>query len=443
LLKYQLDTKPLWRPIHYLGSKLRFSSVIVDAVEAARRRPGAVLDLFSGSGTIAAALAPHGSVTANDIQEYSRVICSALLSRDRIAESSLAGVYAATTGGFRHELATACEPLLDFELSALADLRRGDLRSIAALQEAAPLALANLPDEGSKLARAVKETRRRLALSGLQDDNRTATLQLFAGTYFSFAQAVDLCALIAYANERGHDRDGLLAPVLSCASDIVNSIGKHFAQFVKVTARDGGLKRHLLPKLLLDKEASVAVIYKKWLERYQELGPPRYEHRVMKGDYRAAIADAASDVAVVYADPPYGREHYSRYYHVLETMSLGDKPDVSESNLEIKHSRGVYRTDRHQSPFCIKSQAPDAFRSLFVGAKEMNASVVLSYSPESITEKTRTRVLSIEEIRNIASQYFAKIDLIVIEEARHSRLNRSDLNSTGQNAAEVLLICED
>ena len=73
----------------------------------------------------------------------------------------------------------------------------------------------------------------------------------------------------------------------------------------------------------------------------------------------------------MYADPPYTRDHYSRYYHVLETMSLRDNPEVSMTMIRAggspRVSRGVYRADRYQSPFCIKSQAAGAFEELCRG----------------------------------------------------------------------------
>ena len=43
--------------------------------------------------------------------------------------------------------------------------------------------------------------------------------------------------------------------------------------------------------------------------------------------------------SVVYADPPYTRDHYSRYYHLLDTLLLYDYPDPV--------GKGQYRLDRN------------------------------------------------------------------------------------------------
>ena len=68
-----------WRPIHYLGSKLRLVESIREALLDLDPGVGSVCDLFAGSGTVALALSNERNVVAADIQEYSRVICTALL----------------------------------------------------------------------------------------------------------------------------------------------------------------------------------------------------------------------------------------------------------------------------------------------------------------------------------------------------------------------------
>src|SRR5207253_2965645 len=61
--------------------------------------------------------------------------------------------------------------------------------------------------------------------------------------------------------------------------------------------------------------------------------------------------------AVIYADPPYSKDHYSRYYHVLETLVRYDYPSAAGA--------GRYRPDRYSTPFSLRRQAPAAFNALF------------------------------------------------------------------------------
>jgi len=73
-----IPSAQVWRPIHYLGSKLRVIDAISSLVDRIDPGKGRICDLFAGSGTVSAAIATQRAVTAVDIQEYSRVLCSAL-----------------------------------------------------------------------------------------------------------------------------------------------------------------------------------------------------------------------------------------------------------------------------------------------------------------------------------------------------------------------------
>src|SRR5262245_8638935 len=75
-----LPSTPVWRPIHYLGSKLRLVEPLRLALDQVDPSRGRCVDLFAGSGTLSAALSAYRDVTAVDIQEYSRVLCSAVLN---------------------------------------------------------------------------------------------------------------------------------------------------------------------------------------------------------------------------------------------------------------------------------------------------------------------------------------------------------------------------
>jgi hypothetical protein len=83
------DAAEPWRPIHYLGSKLRVLETLEGTVSSVSRKGDRVCDLFSGSGTVSAWLARSRAVSAIDIQEYSRVICSALLKPGRVCVDAL------------------------------------------------------------------------------------------------------------------------------------------------------------------------------------------------------------------------------------------------------------------------------------------------------------------------------------------------------------------
>jgi adenine-specific DNA-methyltransferase len=60
---------------------------------------------------------------------------------------------------------------------------------------------------------------------------------------------------------------------------------------------------------------------------------------------------------VVYADPPYTKRQYAAYYHLLETIVLGDEP-------ELTGSTGLRPWHDKDSDWCHRRRAPDALRRL-------------------------------------------------------------------------------
>ena len=149
------------------------------------------------------------------------------------------------------------------------------------------------------------------------------------------------------------------------------------------------------------------------------------------------------DVSAIYADPPYTRYHYSRYYHVLETICLRDNPEVSTTfpNGKGGFSRAIYRKDRHQSPFCIKSQAEEAFDLLFQKTKDLGVPLILSYSPFDASKAVTPRLQTIDQLVEKAKEYFEEVSVISPGEFTHSKLNSTEKNFEANHEAELLIVC--
>lgn len=59
-------------------------------------------------------------------------------------------------------------------------------------------------------------------------------------------------------------RDLYLAALLSTASDIVDTVGKHFAQPIKARDSKGNIKKTVYNKAVKDKTIGVLDLYKEW-----------------------------------------------------------------------------------------------------------------------------------------------------------------------------------
>jgi len=89
---------------------------------------------------------------------------------------------------------------------------------------------------------------------------------------------------------------------------------------------------------------------------------------VVTGDYWT-VPVAPDDV--VYLDPPYTKRQYAAYYHVLETIAVGDQPAVDGvTGLRPWHALA--------SPYCYSRRAPHELKR-FVESTPARA-IVLSYS---------------------------------------------------------------
>lgn len=437
----------IFRPIHYLGSKLRLASAIANALDDADATRGTVLDLFAGSGTTALALAGHRRVIASDIQEYSRVICSALIS-SRPSELDIVSTFAArfeAGSALFDALRQAVEPLVQFERDALHSARRGETDAICSVLEHGSILAAErgISSGTPEHQRRLKEVAKRMELAGLAGSPLATTVRYFGGAYFSYAQAVELDCLAALAHEAMPSAltDVFTAALLSTASDTVNTVGKQFAQPLRPRNKQGVVKQHLLAKIDRDRHLDVRATYMAWLQRYALHRPRGTGHVVARADYREALTQFTGQYSVVYADPPYTRDHYSRFYHVLETMARRDNPSIARSpgSSHNELSRGLYRDDRHQSPFCIRSQAAGAFRELFKLASNGGANMVVSYSP--FESGAHPRLMQIDALIDLARQFYGSVELESVDGISHSKLNHSSLNFELPAEAEVLLVC--
>lgn len=442
------ESQVSWRPIHYLGSKLRILNEIDGAVSDVGGDKGRVCDLFTGSGTVFLDQARKRSAVGVDIQEYSRVICSALSSKTSM-----------NWGGFfekceevsdksgRSGAVWAIQPLIDLEDEAI-DLASdvGSANLLCDLLEAGSpvVAMGNgMASESSKYGKALAEYNKRLTRLSREQRRFTTLARHFGGLYFSFRQASALDAILEVAsNIESSAKDLAVAALITSASDLSNTVGKQFAQPIRPRNKDGSIKSSLYSLASRDRNKDVWSVYKSAAANYELVrGFGNVDGYAVKSDYRKFLQNIPEDVSVVYADPPYTRDHYSRFYHVLETIACGDDPEVSNSGVKSGVSRAAYRRDRHQSPFCIKSAAGRAFEDLVGGVQRRGIPLIISYSGFSKENEAHPRVVSISDVLSVASRYYRNVEVRDISTILHSRLNRRDLSRDKSIAAETLIIC--
>lgn len=116
----------------------------------------------------------------------------------------------------------------------------------------------------------------------------------------------------------------------------------------------------------------------------------------------ACAAEQAEFGDLVFIDPPYSGVHYSRFYHVLETISRGECGEVSGSG------RYPDADKRPRSLFSMKSTATEALGTLLESLSARRASVVLTF-PNHLCSNG----LSGTAIRAIAKKLFRVDEKVV------------------------------
>lgn len=423
------------RPIHYIGNKSRYLDAIEQVVESVASPGSTACDLFAGTSVVTRRFAQRRPVISADIQTYSQVLGRALTQPTTFMPIEIERLVSSARDWLRL-VRPKVEELLRFERDAERE-SAADPASLAALIEHG--SFVNEDDGPPRFVQA-----KQFARTGLSPDVATLTWY-YGGVYFSYAQALELDALrhaIRASNERC---DTLVAAVMGAASDAVSTVGNHFAQPVQPRRRDGSLKDNWAASVVRNRQYAVLDGFTRWVSRYGATAPTRYRCTAIQSDFQQTLSNLGPDVGVIYADPPYTRDHYSRFYHVLETIALDDNPGVSRGQGSPLPSRGLYRLDRHQSPFSIRSQVRPAFQELFASAKRLDVPLVLSYSPMSEGTRARpeTRMVSIQDLVDTATGYFADVQIVDVEASSHSRFNRVALNAAVDGAAEVLVVARN
>ena len=438
------------RPIHYLGRKLRMLESVKEAVDTVDASKGCLCDLFSGSGTVSKYFSEYRDIVAVDIQNYSGVLCEAMMGRLNYVFDINAMMCEIKQSSVRRKQLSIFGELLEYEDTCMEKARNHEISDLYEIIEKGSIYIfikEGRNDCSEKLNKVLANLKKNISYGSDNELLDSIITRYYGGLYFSYQQAFDMDSIEHFVFKlEGLVMIKSLAALLSTASEIVNTVGKQFAQPLKVSDGKGKYKVSLAKKILEDRSMKVFDVYEKWLKFYLSVGEDSHKHFVICDDYLSAL-DKLKDtnVSVIYADPPYTRYHYSRYYHVLETICLRDNPKVTTTfpNGFGGISRAIYRAGRHQSPFCIKSQAEEAFDRMFRKVKELGVPLVLSYSPFDASQAVTPRLQTVNQLIEKAKMYFNQVTTMSPGEFTHSKLNCAGKNFRANHEAEILILCKN
>lgn len=443
------------RVIQYLGSKLKILDEIKKEIDRITTKDGTVVDLFAGTGVVAGYLAKDYNVIANDIQAYSSLITGVLIKgmHTDITYDDLINSSAYKKN--KNNLQKLFKDILEYESKLLMD---EDYEKLAYLCES-NVFYNGKNIEKEKIRELTKIFGKSLELFS-QDtiDYYRKEKEVYAlftlyysNGYFSVQQCIEIDSLRKAIDElekqdlyTSNDKQVLLVCLLHALSEIVSSVGKNFAQPIKVVDGKGNIKKFAIKRCMRDRKLSIKDAFKGILN---EINADRKlfskNNSVYQLDALKFLDEVdMSQVQTFYLDPPYTIDHYSRYYHVLETLVEYDYPELEEKTFHGKKylMNGRYRNDRVQSNYCILSKGKNEFDLLIKKIAENNINVVMSYSDSDDDKNTRKRVVSREELLEILKKHYPCVEQRNIIH-KYRKLSSKESNRKDFEDSELLFIC--
>jgi len=402
-----------------------------------------IIDLMAGTHTIGYAMKDRCLIVANDIQRYSMVIGQTLLNYnpeirfDGEIRNAFRRYFAAN---MRHLEGLFETPLRMERLFLTEDpTRLPRWEQYCDFCESFPYvgrpAVASDWPEDLTLLFAQQRINAYRTLHKLEPYSLFSLY--YANSYVGLRQALEIDSL-RYAIDKvsdewlpEHPEAGgepllercLLMSALIAVVNRINPSPGHWAAIPRVTekSRDWLVTQRRLPALDIFFNR-IAHFEETLAARQSPFGP----HVVMTEDYAAFMSEVHEYIRkarIIYLDPPYSQGHYSRFYHLLETLTLYDYP-------ETEHD-GRYRKDRHQSPFARKAKVAAAVGQICEVAREAGTLLVISYSHNGIIPHA-------DAFREILRNYYPakKIALLALDSV-HSKLGQAERMPT----QEYLFTC--
>ncbi len=409
--------------LQYMGSKSRILSHICEPI-ATNNSIETVVDLFAGTGSVGYALKDYKKVISNDIEHYSFVINQAILNGCSFSAAEEKEFFNAVHTCYSR-LTTEVKNAIAAENSFL--INEPDYKEYQSFCENTPSVFTSdvCDPRLVEISNLVK-----LVTPGTFPDLDFPCLFLtyYANAYFGITQCCQIDAIRQSINTvKSADAQHVLLTVLMSVMSSTASTTTHFAQFLKVNSN--ATCKNLIEKRKFD----IIQGFEALLCEYRQAG--LCDKGINANNALCLNMDFAqclncielSPQTLVYADPPYFKEHYSRYYHILNTVCLYDYPSMSVNPQTHELSIGRYRENRIVSDFGKKAKALGAFSELITKCADADAWLMISYSDNSI--------VAIRDLQELAEQRY---DVLIEKiELNHSKQGRS---STAK-VDEYIFIC--
>lgn len=417
--------------LNYQGSKKNLLKFIFDNTSNYIDPNKAVLDICSGTCSVGYSMKRDYTIYANDSELYASVIADALLNFDKkIKWEDISNKFNSNYELNSKKLYNIFKDYIDKESKFIESL---ETKSLINLYKDFPTIWSgkdfNYCDKKIKTIEDLRKYKSEIPYM--------LFTTYYSTTYFGIKQSIEIDS-IRYAIEfieNKNLKNMLYSSLYFAMKECVFSKDGHMAQPLDIVLNE--------KKLIKIKSKS---IYENFMTKINEFYSDEFvisnkENKVFNLEMKQVIQldEIKNDVGFIYADPPYTDMQYSRYYHLLNTVTLYDYDDISNNNGKI--TKGLYRDKRYQSPLSQKSKASQYIKELFEFCSEnsINLGFSFAYPRDPENQPTNRYTMDINTIINMAKYSFGENNVeIITEEYQHSN-NR---NSSTKKVLEYLILCK-
>lgn len=393
---------------HYMGTKRQLVPLIMAALDMWCPETETLVDLMTGSGIVAGAFSRKRPTWASDAQNFSlHLACSQGGGFSRAQAASLLTDLRPRIEKYRSSLAERVGEALSTEESIFG--QTSDFRELATAYAGLVQRFPTFPDGGTfGRWNPLAEVELCRVNPGRPGCLITA---YYANVFFGIRQAVDLDSIrqALFEVEDPRLRAFAVGALVVTASVVATSYGGHFAQPYAPAARLA--KPIVLKRALEYRMRSVLAEFEvRLLALGSESEAAAEPVRTVAGPWDDAVAaldgQGVLRDATVYVDPPYTRDEYSRYYHVLETLVRYDYPEVAGGGKVP--AKG---TSRFSSEFHTRSPAKrvERLQRVLAGVLSTGATCIWSHSTAlDVPLEAVIRGLSVSECASVAAMHSFK-----------------------------------
>lgn len=412
--------------LNYQGNKKKLLPFIDNNISTLIPVDKYFLDIFSGGGSVSFFYASKCKVAFNDLEKYSFHIVNAFLNSSDLTKNDVISSLKIFKKYYEENLILLKSKLHDFIEKETEFIESGDIT----IYENYSYRYPSIWNHGFSSI-----TNDYLTVEKLNDSKIFMYILFttyYANTYFGIQQCIEIDSIRYAINKIPLKLQSLFFTAL------------YHAMNLSVFSKDGHMAQPLSMKKYTKRGISrlkISVIneLEKFINDF-EIIQSNYDYKGFNMDFEELIkTDFFKDkIGLVYADPPYTDMQYSRYYHLLNTVTEYEfKAPTIKKDL---YTKGLYLENRTQSKLSCKGTCIDSMKKLIDACNKYKKNLVISfgYPEKNNNEKTDRYVMDINELILLAKKIYGDSNVEVVTEGY---LHSNHRNSFKKRVLEYLIVC--